>query len=263
MKNLIEMKEGALVELKEAYDKLEGSIAECVKGQNDGLDADKIKALKKAVTNDLAKHNGIAAKVAYLGWGIDDGPTAVEKAIRALYVPGAKKVAYKADKNSGVITASISPALMKVDLVAMHETIGEGYFHSEEWFAALEKMTFIIANALNKELGGSIDFQYAIQEASKAFEFAPDANPTSNKSVVKALQYVVDAILYIPDKDKKGNEVNSIKVTSKNWAFIREAMTRKGGVGEIVMCNTARVAEYVAEVIYKLLRGEGHTMVTE
>lgn len=263
MKNLVEMKENALVELKEAYDKLEASIAACVQGQNDGLDSETIKALKKTVNNDIAKHNGLAAKVAYLGWGIDDGPKAVEMALRALYVPGAKKVAYKADKNTGVIKATISTALMKVDLVAMHDIIGEGFFHDEGWFSALEKMTFIIANALNKSLGGSIDFQYAINDASRAFEFSPDANPASNKSVVKALQYVVDAILYIPDKDKKGNELNALKVDSRNWAFIREAMTRKGGVGEIIMCNTTHVAEYVAEVIYMVLRNEKHTLSAE
>lgn len=77
----------------------------------------------------------------------------------------------------------------------------------------------VVANALNKELAGNVNFMYEIDDAARAFEFSKDADPASNKSVTKALQQCVDGILYIPTNDAKGNEVNTIKVLGKHWTY--------------------------------------------
>lgn len=257
MKNLIELKEKTLVDMKTAMDELTEAVANCAKAQNDGENPEVVKALKKETNKKLGQYNSLAATAAYLDYGIDDGPEAIKKAMIARYLPGIKRVTYKADKAKGVIVGTISTDLKrKADLIDMFDTIGEGYFRNDGWFSRVEKLAYLMAVSINKDLTNDPTYTYNIKEASMAFNFAHDANPTSENSRVKALQATVDCIVFDETKTKKGDVVNAIKTTKYHWQYIRECMTGYADVGNVGICNTTKFAEYIGDVIHCILTGK-------
>lgn len=249
--------------LQEYYDAMIAEANKVADAMNEKKSADDIKAAKKIAKTAMDKYNDEAAKLAYRTWAAEnDGEKAVEIAIRTLYIPGAKSVTYKAPKDSTVVSAKVNDAKIKINLVKLAETIGKERFHSEGWFNATQKLAYVIANRLNKSLGNDPMFQYAVDEAAKEFQFPADADPTSNNSIVKALQTVVDGILYIPETNKKGETVNAIKMENKHWTVIRESMTNgTGEPGQVGICGTGKMSELVADEIYVVLNKKNTSLV--
>ena len=234
------------------YEDLIAKATKCADAQNDGKPKADVDALKKSASDALLAYNEQVTKEAYLKMA--EAGDAVKAALTVRYVDGVKRVSYKADKNTGHVTAVISAAQAKIDLPTMCKVIGREHFAAPNWFAMTQKMAFVIANALNRELSDNPAFIYAIDDAAKAFDFAPDANPASTKSVVKALQACADAILFVPTTDKSGESVNTIKMTSRHYAYIRECMTRQGKeVGEVIVGGTSKMSELIADAIHLVI----------
>lgn len=230
------------------YEDMTAKALACAEAQNAGKSKTDVDALKKSASDAMALYNEQIAKEVYQKMASDGD--AVKTALTVRFIEGTKKISYKADKATGHVSAVVSPAQAKIDLPMMQKTIGVEHFADPSWFSMIQKLAFIIANALNKSLSDSATFVYQIDDAAKAFEFAPDADPTSAKSVVKALQKCADAILFVPKADKSGNTVNAIKMTSVHWTYIRECMTRQGkDVGEVAVGGTSKMSELVADAI--------------
>lgn len=227
---------------------LSNAVDAAVKAMND-KEADKIEALKTAADEALSAYNLAVTEEAYDNWAVTDDP--MRSMLTARYVPAVKRVTFKRDKKTGLFTGSIADNKTKVDLVHYQVTRGKAAFHDSDWFTLAQKLAYVLANCINTELGGDPAFRYEVDSAAIAFDFAPDADPASKKSRVKAVQACVDAIYWDGSAD-----VNGLKVTSHDVAYIMNCITRQGKDAlSVVIGNTSKMAELLADVCYRLLVG--------
>ena len=242
--------------LEELYSELVAEAVKAVEIANDKekTDAD-LKAAKKLMQEALNRYNEKAACDAYTAWASEGSP--VYTALKILYVPQAKTCRLVRDKESGDMKYTIDDnKTLKIDLHKMMETIGSEHFNDRAWFGAAQRMCFIFAGNLNKELESHADFQHFLKEAGKSFDFAADANFTSNNSAVKALQKVVDMIIFDPVENKKGDMVNKYEMKKKHYVYLRECLTRQGkNPGEVLMGNTAKLIELVCDLMHCVING--------
>lgn len=237
--------------LEVLFSEMQAEAVKAVEIANDKekSDAD-LKAAKKLMQEALNRYNDKAAADAYTAWAAEGNP--VYTALKVLYVPQAKTCRLVRDKDSGEMKYAIDDnKTLKIDLHKMMETIGAEYFNDRAWFGAAQRMCFIFAGNLKKELEANADFQHYLKEAGKAFEFAADANFTSNNSAVKALQKVVDMIIFDPVENKKGEMVNKYEMKKKHYVYLRECLTKQGkNPGEVLMGNTAKLVELVCDLMH-------------
>lgn len=254
-----------MADMKVLHDDAISKANEVVKAMNDRVPQTKIRELKKAAKSAVDKYNGAITKEYYKGLAEKHGKDAVRVALEAdgTLIPGVIGISFKETKE-GVAYMSEGPAKIKINLVEMasKDNIGMDYFHSPEWFFRLQILARMMALALNNDLGGSPAFKYIVDDACEAFQLGEDADTTSKKSMTKAFQKVIDDILFVGDsKDKAGNPVNDLKFTTKNWAYIRECMTRQGAeIGNVVIGSPMKAAELVADCIHLLLKNRGNTL---
>lgn len=249
--------------LKTLYDEAIERANEVVVAMNAHEPQSKIKELKKASKAAVDTYNEKIAEVYYARLAADHGPDAVKVALEAneTAVPDVIGISFKVTE-SDVALMTVTNPIIKLNLIKMEKTIGREFFHNPAWFSRINVLARLMAVALNKELGGSATFQYVVDEAAKEFELDESANPTSNASMVKAFQKVIDDILWVGDKtDSKGNPVNGIKFDGRNWAYIRECMSRQGSkVGEVLYGSPSKCCELVCDSINMILTNKGNTL---
>lgn len=223
----------------------------------------KIKELKKACKAAVDTYNDKVAEAYYASLAEEHGPDAVKVALEAeeTAVPGVIGISFKFTESDVAFFNETNPVI-KLSLVKMEKTIGKEYFHNPAWFSRINVLARLMAVALNKELDGLATFNYVIDEAAKEFELDESANPTSNASMVKAFQKVIDDIIWIGDKtDAKGNPVNGIKFDGRRWAYIRECMSKQGSkIGEVLYGSPAKCAELVCDAINMILTNKGNVL---
>lgn len=242
------------------FDTLVAKAAAVAEAQNAGKSKTDVDALKKSAKNALNEYNNQVTKECYQRMA--KAGNAVKTALTVRYVNDVKKIKYKTDATTGKVSAEIAADRAKADLPMMQKVIGVEHFADPQWLAMAEKLAFLTANAINSRLSNSATFNYPISDTAKAFDFAADADPTSNKSVLKALQKCVDSILYIPSTNKKGETVNLLKVEGQHWVYIRECMTRQGQeVGDVIVGNTGKIAELIADVISMIINGKRSSLI--
>lgn len=249
--------------LKTLHDEAIARANEVVVAMNAHEPQSKIKELKKAAKAAVDTYNGKIAEAYYAKLAEDHGPDAVKVALEATEtaVPGVIGISFKVTEDDVAFFSETSP-IIKINLINMEKVIGREYFHDPAWFSRINVLARLMAVALNKELGGSATFQYIVADAAKEFELDESANPTSNASMVKAFQKVIDDILFLGDKtDKSGNPVNAIKFDGRHWAYIRECMSKQGGkIGEVLYGSPSKCCELVCDAIHMILTNSGNTL---
>lgn len=249
--------------LKTLYDEAIKRANEVVVAMNSHESQSKIKELKKASKAAVGTYNEKIAEAYYKRLASEHGAEAIKVALEAneTAIPDVIGISFK-DTESDMAHMEVTKPIIKLNLIKMESAIGREYFHTPTWFSRINVLARLMAVALNKELGGSATFQYIVDEAAKEFELDESANPTSNSSMVKAFQKVIDDILWIGDKtDAKGNPVNGIKFDGRNWAYIRECMSKQGGkIGEVLYGSPAKCCELVCDSINMILTNKGNTL---
>ena len=218
-----------------------------------------LKALKKCATDALNAYNLRVSEETYRKWA-EEGD-AVKQALSRMYIPGAKKITYRPNKTTGVMNATIKDnPRYRCSLTRMQQTIGAEHFHESDWFDKLQALCLMMANAVKSQFGVT-DLEYTVSQAAKVFKFADNANLSSNTSATKALQQVVDSILYIPVTDAKGRTVNDIKCKTSHYSYIREILTTGGDEpGDIGIYDCTRVEGLIQDVIYMILNKKGYNL---
>lgn len=251
--------------IKTLYDEAVSKAVETAKAMNENRTQKEIKDLKKATKSCVDRYNQAVTAKYYKDMAEKHGADALQKILEAeeCRIPGVIAITFKEEK-SGVVYHDERDAKIKANLVDIEETIGVAHFHSADWFKRLQVLARMMSLALNKDLGGAATFKYVINDACESFELGEDADPKSAASMVKAFQKVIDDVLWIGDAvNKKGEPVNGLKFTSKNWAYIRECMTRQGSeIGEVVIGSPMKAAELVADCIHLLLKNKGNRLKT-
>lgn len=207
----------------------------------------KMKDLKKAVAAAQDEYNKALEESIYTKWAEEGDP--IKTAIRTRTFKG-KRVNFKVtDKN--MCYMEISDKDLNVSLLELERVIGVQHFSSPRWFDMTSNIAWLIASAVNLSIGGGDDFAYEANEAAKEFSFDKAIDLKKESTCICALQQVFDAILLIPEPSKSGK--NIIRAEGKAWNYIRESMTRKGGIGEIVIGNTGKMSELVLDSMHLAL----------
>lgn len=240
-------------EMKAAAEKVDATL------NNPLSDDETIKKAKTALKAAVTAYNKQAADDFYVAMAAEHGPHAVREAIRTLWVPKTVKTSTKKSKKTGKFSTAINPADTRINLMAMMEKIGaEGYFPDAKWFGAVQRLTFIMAGNLSEELNAkNSEFNSILKAAGAAFEFAPDANFTSNRSCKKALQKTIDMLIFEEDPEKGDGVDNVYKVNSAWLAFIdRLLLEDTDQPGEMLMRDASLMAKLLVDVIWMQLHGE-------
>lgn len=238
----------------ELYTEACNRAGEVISAMNNKETQNKIKALRKTAQEALSEYNNAVEVEYYRNQAALHGADTLQELLRELYIPGLKKFDYKVRDNGEAYLAE-GERKATCNLLKIQQTIGVDHFHSPDWYKRLSVLARLIAYSLNKELGDSAAFKYMVDEACATFDVPEDADPMSKTRMTKAFQAVIDDILFIGDKvDKKGNPVNGLLFTGKNWTSFRENMTYKGKKpGETVIMSPMRCADEVAEQIHLLI----------
>lgn len=238
---------------------MSAKAGEACAAMNDGKTQKAIKNLQKIAKEAEDAYNAEVERLQYLAWAEEGSP--VETAIRERFVRNGKKVAYKTT-DTGRYYQEITDAEFKADLLAMEAVVGSDGFHDADWFTKVQKLAVLLANSLNKQLSNNPNFQYLVDEAVSEFKFADDADLSSDASAIKALQQTVDSILFIPIKNKKGDEVNRLKVIKPAWVSISQSMTKQGkDPGSVSIGKTGKMCELVMDAMHCLLTGKPFKLV--
>ena len=249
--------------LKVMYDEAFTAAVAVVNAMNDHRPEKEVKALKKACKMKCDTYNANLAKAYYRKLAKEYGHDAVKNALIAeeTAVPEVIKFSFKRADDDTAHYEQVTPKI-KVSLADMMDTIGKEYFHNPEWFDRASSLARLMAVALNKDLQGSAAFQYVIAESSKAFKFNESVEPTSNTSMVKAFQMVIDEILWIGDAvNKKGVPVNGLKFENRHWTYIQNCMSRQGSIiGEVDYGSPSLCIELVADCIHMMLTNKGFNL---
>lgn len=217
-----------------------------------------LKELKKLSGAAIDKYNLALCDEQYRAW--DAEGDAVKTAIRLRKVPNCVKVSFKVNDDTDVMSAIYSSIGIKANLPAMQKVIGAEKFHDPKWFSMVGKLAWLCAGRLNMELGDNRNFNYEIDDATRAFEFPNGVKPYDDAGVIAALQQVFDAILMVPGKDGK-NIIDAATEYHENGAvfnraltMIRESMTHQGNeVGTVAIGGTGKMSELVADAMHILL----------
>ena len=224
---------------------MEDAASEYAKGYNSHLKKSELKKLKSNAKDTLDAYNLELEKYTYRIWTRDE-ENAVKTAIRTRFIPNAKKCKFKTDDNDYMTVQFSTDDSYKVNLPMMQVTIGAEHFANVKWFNMLEKFAYLFATKLNKDITGSDEFTYQIEDASQVFKFEKGLNPLSDEGLITAVQKIIDAILFIKGEDGE----NIIKLVKKEdelgrayasaCKVITESMTKQGSkVGEVFICDTS------------------------
>lgn len=135
------------------------------------------------------------------------------------------------------------------------------YTHGRAWIYRAEKLGFLMALQTLEELGAS---EEAITALKTTYRMTKEAtlddlklSGTSQTQFVKALQGVVDLMMFIPDE--KGE--NSVKVYGRDAKFFRECFARHGkGVGSLAVLQGKKVCDYIFEICHMILTGKSYSV---
>ena len=234
-------------------------------GDEGGMTAKERDEAKKELRSLKDSYNESAEKLAYFQWAEEASTPqeCMEAALRAIHIPNIKNASVKMSKKLGVYVASVDDARPsqsnRVNLINLRKTLGVEYFAREDWFDCVQSiaLAYVAHLAKNAEVGS---YSYPT-EISKTFAFKEGADPLSKTSMIRALQETVDAILFIPTENKKGETVNAIKVDGRDYTYLKEAFTKEGNdVGHIDLKDTQNTARLIAQIIHMRLEGKSYTM---
>ena len=232
---------------------------------NDGeTDQDILKAKKKNLKNAVSAYNLELSHYWYRKWA-EDG-NAVLKALTLRFVPDAVKVNVVKDEDSGWYYAEETSdgVKMKVSLPDIQNVLGRGVFAESDWAQKCNKLAFLYAGKIARNLRAEKALKYRIPDSAREFEFSEEYGSVySNAFFIHALQCVYDSILMIPD-DETGE--NTIKVRpdydddgvvfSPEWEYVTDCFKKQGSeVGIVLLGNLAKMAELIADTMYLSITG--------
>lgn len=202
---------------------------------------DNVKIVNKAIADDVysdiiaakaklkiavEKYNEAAKKEAYNDYlNRPDNEVFIHALKNAYY--DAKSVSYKPDSMSKTETASLEDVEELVNLIELEDVDVRQLSVNGQWRYWLEKFTKLMTARVVADIGDANDMKRFIscyKISAKADSCDMGKTPTSNAQTVKALQTIVDGIVF----NDNGKGLNTYKVTTKDVKYIEYLMCGKG-----------------------------------
>lgn len=173
-------------------------------------------------------------------------------------------------KKGGVSTASIGKKLVSIDLTDFEDSADRMVSINGQWRYWCEGFRKLLVQRLAydfmKEGEDKAKFDEAWKAKASSMGLSADgedfynaaetpADPISYTQLGKQLQRIVDAIVWVPMKDKKGNEVNSFKVTSQDVKYICALVNKESNVNSvgIKVVATSQVIAKITRAIHRMV----------
>lgn len=236
-------------------EKLKEAAEDAVAATNEAISNDsylEIGKAKSAMTAAIAALNDAVIKEAFREF-LSDGPeTAILKALTQGYL-----TIYRAkpnrDKNTGIETFSLDKKDNEVvNLIDLEKQAAKKCFHDGQWIYYLEAFTAGMTRKAVMEIGNDaekerVKSEVKLSETARKCDIGKD--PTSYSSLTKALQGIIDGIIY-EDVDGK----NKYKVTSQDVKYIIYLAFRRGkGKLSISVPRESTMIMLVTEIAHRLV----------
>ncbi len=156
------------------------------------------------------------------------------------------------DKETGTITYTLESATKQIDLVAFDEFCQREKLeiaHESLWKYKVERFCLLITYKVMKDLNcdtGKLEESYYISDIAKQIDLGK--TPTSNSAILKQLQTIIDAIIYVEESGK-----NIYKVTSHDVNYIVATMTRRSKSGTVVSPRPTTMHMLVMDVLHRII----------
>lgn len=215
------MAEKAIKNAIELRTELEHNVALLNEAISNNASNDEVGKAIDAAETKCAELNNELRLEKYAAIRADENP--MRKAILDLIYPQVK-VKRIVDKKTNAVSYELSDAFAYIDLIELENFCGSQIGHAAGWRYKPEDLARFLAAKATKELGGDWKDLVANFHMSKQAERTQIADPTSGSQLTKRLQNVVDAIYFIDN----GSGLNTLKVTSKDIAFMQLVSCKKG-----------------------------------
>lgn len=215
------MAEKAIKNAIELRTELEHNVALLNEAISNNASNDEVGKAIDAAETKCAELNNELRLEKYAAIRADENP--MRKAILDLIYPQVK-VKRIVDKKTNAVSYELSDAFAYIDLIELENFCGSQIGHAAGWRYKPEDLARFIAAKATKDLGGDWKDLVANFHMSKQAERTQIADPTSGSQLTKRLQNVVDAIYFIDN----GSGLNTLKVTSKDIAFMQLVSCKKG-----------------------------------
>lgn len=179
---------------------------------------------------------------------------------------------YTIDKETGLMapaikTATIRAAEYTAHLMKLAQNVTNrgkypqnGVFvNGHKWEYMCEKLALLLAYRTAKELGfdkeglGMLLQSYPVREAAQKEK--DGCTPTSNSQLLKLLQPIIDALVWV-DNGKGGN---AVKANGKDIAFLVDCFASHGkGIGSVKILKGTKLADYVFEAVHMIVTGKAY-----
>lgn len=168
---------------------------------------------------------------------------------------------YKETKVEGVRTgleeAERNVTINPVDFTDYLMKAQKGPNGGKSWVYKTDKLGMLLAYRVLKEVGGdgkalkALKDNYYIKEAAR--QEALGETPTSNSQLVKLMQTIIDAMVFVPDE--KGN--NQVKARVCDANFLMALLSSHGrGAGALKVLKGAKIASYIFECCHMIVTGK-------
>lgn len=181
---------------------------------------------------------------------------------------------YFIDKETGVMDTTIRTATIRgseytTHLMKLTQNAENGkkyprngvFTNGHKWEYLCEKLGLLLAYRAAKELGlekeslNELLTTYPVREAAQ--KEREGCTPTSNSQLLKILQPIIDALVWV-DNEKGGN---AVKANGKDVAFLLDCFTAHGkGIGSIKLLKGTKVADYVFEAVHMIVTGKAYNV---
>lgn len=251
----------------------EAIIAKLISSYNDAINADVVDMrMLNSIETDLKNASAEAKKdkksEVYGMLEMSDNPM-----LEACRVHHFDYPSYAFEKSDGEIVgveastkmATISPVEFANRLIKASESKNCRYERvgvvkdGHCWEYRAEKLAYMLTYRTIKRLGGTpteieaFKKSYAIRDLAAREKMGE--TPTSTNQIVKLLQSIIDALVFVPND--KG--LNAVKATSKDAEYLLSMFEKAGrGTGVVEVLKGSRIKDYIFTVCHMIVTGKAY-----
>lgn len=215
-----------------------------------------IVAKQSELAESIAAHNKLVTTKLFLELSAEDNT--MLSAIKMMTYNVLKSTSTK-NKDTGVVTYSVenTTAYINLEDLDLFCRSREKKIASNDFFVSrIEKFAQLVSLRVCTDLKldvAKIKKSYYISTVARDIDLGK--TPTSNTQMLKQLQMVLDAIIYVDDNGK-----NKYKVSSHDVEFIRSTMTRHGKAAQSVsLPKVSTMLTLVLEVANRVVENKHYT----
>ena len=133
------------------------------------------------------------------------------------------------------------------------ETYGKTIFNRPSWMVEVEVLTEYLGQRIIKEVESSQKVEEVFKRSSEGKDCGyTQPNPTSNASLQKVCQYIVDGIIF--EATKEGSDENCFIFEKRDLKFMLLTMTRKGKKRTtLTMPRIGTVVDLLTEALHRIV----------